>query len=791
MRFINFNSISTKIIILLITTSTIFIAFTFNMAKNIFSEGFEKIIHEKMIITQNSLIPQISLNLSYEFYTAIEDIGNHLLKNQDILFLKINSPKLNVPYIFSNSVDTEVQTTEFVTHQFLLDPTTKEKIGEITLMYSNKSYNEYMGDFYTWIGWGILAFLLSILFISIFLLKALKPLSILVKSMDDFNPFEPKKFDSKSYKNDEIGSIASATNVMIENLTQYIQQSNELTLKLSTKEMHLRDAQRIANVGSWEYNVIDDSLVLSDEVYRILGLKSSNKLNFSEFLAFITDDDRSRVKSIINNAIEKGAKFNIHYKLIVNSGKTLYIRTRGKVRKKASGSVKLTAVSIDITKEVKSKETIEKLAYYDSLTGLPNRSLLKDRANTTLIKASRDNSKFAILFLDLDHFKLINDTLGHAIGDQLLIYIASKLKGVLREADTISRIGGDEFIILLSEIKSVEDAEMISKKILNTLNAEHTIKSNKLHITTSIGIAIYPESGENLDELMTNADTAMYEAKKHGRNTYTLYSKEMSDHISKIIMVEQDLRASIKNPEEFEVFYQPKIDSSSGHISGAEALVRWRHPTQGLIFPDNFIHIAESSGTIIDIGNIIIQRVIQDIDQFNRNGITDLKVAINLSPKQFGDKFLISNISSLIREYRVDATQLEFEITESLSMQNIEETLKILHQIKDLGSSIAIDDFGTGYSSLSYLKQFPINTLKIDKSFVLDMTNDNDDKAIVRTIISMAQALDFKTVAEGVETKDHVTLLALMGCSELQGYYYSKAVVKNEFIEYLKQSKSN
>lgn len=788
MKLINLNSISTKIIILLIATSSIFIAFTFSMAKNIFSESFEKLIYERMTTTQNSIIPQISLNLSNEFYTAIEEIGTDLLKNQNILLLKINSNKLSVPYIFTNLVDMNDNTTKFTSKEILIDPNTKENIGEITLMYSNHSYDDYMENFYKWIGWGILAFVISIIFISVFLLKALKPLSSLVESMDSFNPFEPKEFDSNKYKDDEIGSIVNAANIMIKNLTQYIKQSDELTFKLSTKEMHLRDAQRIANVGSWEYNIIEDRLILSDEVYRILGLKSTTPVSFKKFIDYITEDDRAKVKMIIENAIEKGSKFNIKYKVSMNNGKIVYVRTRGKVRKKVNGSIKLTAVSIDITKDIKNKQTIEKLAYYDSLTELPNRSLLKDRANTILIKSKRDKSKFAILFLDLDHFKIINDTLGHAAGDQLLIHISNKLKSVLRESDTISRIGGDEFIILLSQIKSKEDAQLISKKILDALNIEHVINSNKLHITTSIGVAIYPESGSNLDELMTNADTAMYEAKKNGRNTYKVYSQEMSAHISKIIAIEQDLRASIKNQNDFEVFYQAKISSKNGLISGAEALVRWRHPTKGLIFPDDFIHIAESSGTIIDIGNLIIKKVIQDIEEFNKLEIPSLKIAINLSAKQFGDNNLITNILDLINKYNISPSQLEFEITETLSMQNIEDTLKILRKIKDIGSTVAIDDFGTGYSSLSYLKQFPINTIKIDKSFVMDMTTDSDDKAIVQTIISMAKALNVTTVAEGVETKEHATSLSLMGCDELQGYYYSKAITKNEFIDFLKQS---
>lgn len=790
MRFINIHSISTKIIILLVVTSTLFIVFTFSMAKNIFSHGFEKIVYEKMLITQDTIIPQIELNLSYDFTLPIVELGNDLLEDKNILLLKIESKKLHTPLIFTNALKKENISSQYTTYKKLYDPKTKKEIGRLTLMYSTNFYDNYMQDFYGWIIWGIVGFLAFILIISLLLSKALRPLSNLAQEMKQFNPFEPQKFQLKEFKDDEIGSIASAANIMIENLRKYIQHSDELTAELSTKEVHLRDAQRIANVGSWEYNIVEDILILSDEVYRILGTKLSSHLTFNTFLDYITLDDKARVKMILENAIKKGSRFNIKYKLIKQNSKVIHVRTRGKVRKKLTGEIKLTAVTIDITKEIKNKQTIERLAYYDALTNLPNRTLLQDRANIALSKAKRNKSKFAILFLDLDHFKLINDTLGHNVGDELLIHIANQLKNILRQSDSISRIGGDEFIILLSEIKSDEDASIIANKILSTLNTEHQISSNKLHISTSIGIAIYPQNGTNLEELMTKADTAMYDAKKNGRNNYKVYSQVMSEHINNVILVENDLRASIQNQDDFKVYYQPKIDTKTSNVSGVEALLRWEHPTKGLIYPDEFIKIAEDNGAIVSIGKIIIQKVIQDISELNKLSFGELKFAINLSAKQFLDTTLIPFITQLIKEYDVKASQLEFEITETLSMQNIQESLSVMNKIKEIGSSIAIDDFGTGYSSLSYLKQFPINTLKIDKEFVIDMTQDKDDKTIVRTIISMAQALGLRTVAEGVETKEHVTALTLMGCNELQGFHFSKAIPFKEFTAFLQEYNS-
>ena len=786
MRFINFNSIAIKIIFFLLTSSLVFISLTFTMTKQIFSQGYENIIYEKTLIIQNNIAQDISLNLLNLNLNTLNSIGNKVIENENILLLKISSKALKAPLIFTNISKKDIDNAQFTSNKKLFKPLSDEEIGNITLIYSTKTYDTYMQNFYTLVSWGIVAFLLSILLISWSLFKSLKPLSSLATSLDQFDPFNPQEFNQNHYKNDEIGSVAKSANGMIKNLINYINYSSELTSTLSTKESHLKDAQRIANVGSWEYNIVEDNLILSDEIYRILGIKSSTELTFKAFLDYITPDDQTRVKTIINNAIDKGSKFNIKYRITMNNAKIVHVKTRGKVRKKVNGSIKLTAVTINITKEIKNKQIIERLAYYDALTNLPNRSLLKDRINLTLAKVKRDNTQFAILFLDLDRFKLINDTLGHSIGDSLLVRTAKELKNILRSCDTISRIGGDEFVILLSDIKTDEDAKETARKILSTLNKEHTIDTHKIHISTSIGIALYPDNGLTLDELMTNADTAMYEAKKSGRNNFKIYSSTMTAHINKIIQIELDLRASLKNEEDFQVYYQAKINSQTNEISGAEALVRWKHPTKGLIFPDEFINIAEDSGLIIDIGNIIIHKVIKDIVTFNKLSAQKLNFAINLSPKQFQDKKLISNIASLLDQYNIEASQIEFEITESLSMQNIEETLKVLEQINNLGSSVAIDDFGTGYSSLSYLKQFPINTLKIDKSFVIDMIEDNDDKAIVKTIISMAQALDFKTVAEGVETKEHKVALSLMGCDELQGYHYTKAIIKEEFINLLK-----
>ncbi|MDA3908350.1 MAG: EAL domain-containing protein [Sulfurimonas sp.] len=440
---------------------------------------------------------------------------------------------------------------------------------------------------------------------------------------------------------------------------------------------------------------------------------------------------------------------------------------------------------MDITNDIKNKKTIEKLAYYDSLTGLANRTLLRDRMNKAIQSAKREKTKLAIIFLDLDHFKLINDTLGHSVGDDLLIHIAEILKVHIRESDTLARLGGDEFVILLPSVKSNIDAQNVASKIQQTLQSKHDIGNHQLYITSSIGVSLYPNHGEDAEELIRNADTAMYEAKNSGRNNYKIYSKSMGNYIDQQMHLEKDLIQAVKNKTGIEVFYQPKIDSISSFISGAEALVRWRHPTNGMIFPDQFIHIAESTGLMIELGNIIIEESIFQVQEWNKLGLVGLKIAINLSARQFQGSNLVTFISSMLLNYQVSPSQVEFEITETLSMTNMTNTLRILTELKAIGVSIAIDDFGTGHSSLAYLKKFPVNTLKIDRSFVMDIIENDEDKTIVQTIISMAHSLGLNTVAEGVETLEHVELLQSMDCDQLQGYYFSKAIPKDEFTKFI------
>ena len=787
---ISFNSLIFKTLLSLFILSSIFIGLMIYSAKNSFSQGYINLIQEDLASIKENISPSIALNLGFDFTQSIEEIAVSQLKNKKIILIQIDSKKFIKPLIFSNdnkSLKELEAAGHFKAMDILTDPSTNLEIAKLTLVYSNESYNMYMQKFYNWFALSVLLFIISMLLIGYMLFRSLKQLNLLAVSFENFNPDVPKNFIFNSQTNDELYVITKSANVMVKNLIKYIEKSKSLNASVLQKKAHLKDAQRMAKIGSFDYDAVSGELTLSDEYYRILGINLSRTITWNDFLNFISKVDYQRVIRSIDYALKNGAQFHLKYSIVLENSKELYIQTKGKVRKKVDGSIRITAVSLDITADVENKKMIEQLAYHDSLTGLANRTLLKDRMNKALQNAKRNKDSLAVIFLDLDHFKLINDTLGHSVGDELLIYITKVLREHTRESDTLARFGGDEFVILLPSIKNVEDAEKTAAKIQKALQKKHDIGTHQLYVTSSIGLSIYPQHGKDSDSLIRSADTAMYEAKNDGRNKYKIYSNSMGNFIDKQLTLEQDLIYAVKSKDQIEVFYQAKIDANTKAIYGAEALVRWRHPTKGLVFPDDFIHIAESTGLMIELGNILTEEAIKQINEFNKLGLMNLQIAINLSARKFQDSSLVPFIMSMLHKYKIDPMQVEFEITETVSMSNMTNTLRILEELKAIGVSIAIDDFGTGHSSLAYLKKFPINTLKIDQSFVFGIIKDEEDKIITQTIISMAKSLGLKTVAEGVETLEHAKMLKDMGCDLLQGYYYSKPITKDEFINLVQE----
>jgi diguanylate cyclase (GGDEF)-like protein/PAS domain S-box-containing protein len=431
---------------------------------------------------------------------------------------------------------------------------------------------------------------------------------------------------------------------------------------------------------------------------------------------------------------------------------------------------------------------MKRLAQHDLLTNLPNRMLLKDRITQAIAASHRNGTQVAVMFIDLDQFKHVNDSLGHSVGDKLLRSVAASLGRCVRSTDTVSRHGGDEFIVLLSEIKHASDAGIMAIKILGALAISHEVEQHHLHVTASIGISTSPEDGIDAESLIKNADTAMYQAKEQGRNSYQFFKKEMNLRAVKRQSLEAGLHEALAG-NQFVLHYQPKINLATGAISGVEALVRWMHPSSGLIPPLEFLSVAEDCGLIFPIGRWVSREACRQVQEWARAGLRIVPVAVNVSSLEFRNDGFLDNLRTVLKETGLNPHYLSLEMTETLLMQHAESTLTVLGALKSMGVGLAVDDFGTGYSSLSYLKRFPIDCLKIDQSFVRDIVSGTDDVPIVRAVITMAKSLRQLVVGEGVETHEQMKFLQAHGCDEAQGYYFSRPLVAEHFERLLKSER--
>jgi diguanylate cyclase (GGDEF)-like protein len=424
------------------------------------------------------------------------------------------------------------------------------------------------------------------------------------------------------------------------------------------------------------------------------------------------------------------------------------------------------------------------LAHHDYLTDLPNRLLLDDRLAQAMSAAHRHGRQLAVLFVDVDRFKHINDSLGHAIGDELLLSVARRLVASVRASDTVSRQGGDEFVVLLSTVAHPEDASLSANKILTALGMPHRVKEHDLQITVSMGISIYPDDGTDAETLVKHADIAMLNAKESGRNNYQFFRPDMNEHALERQSLESGLRHAL-DQREFTLYYQPKMDLETDAITGAEALIRWRQPGRRIVLPEKFILIAEQCGYIVPIGRWVLREACRQTQSWLDEGLVPLPVAINISAVELRSKDFVAGVRAVLRETRLDPRYLEFELTETALMQDPKSTIAILTSLKDMGVRLTLDDFGTGYSSLSYLKRFPIDALKIDKSFVHGLCTNADDANIVSAVINMGKSFRLKVIAEGVETREQFLRLQAEQCAEGQGYYFQAPVAGNEFAKLL------
>lgn len=559
----------------------------------------------------------------------------------------------------------------------------------------------------------------------------------------------------------------------------------------------LKQAGQMANLGAWEIedlNVEDlpaNRLTWSDQVYRIFGFRPGEvEVTKGLFLERVHPDDRRKVEDAFEQALGKRQPYNIEHRIIRLDGAERIVIEKAEISFDQTGKpVRVVGTVQDITEQKKAEETIRFQAFHDLLTGLPNRSQLMMKLDLELAEADRNRTKVAVLHVNLDRFRAINESLGHAAGDRVIKNVAAKLKGLIRKSDTIARTGGDEFIIVLTALDRAEDAAVFAASVGDAMRHSMRLNGHEIYTTASIGISIYPEDSGNGEVLLKYADMAVDAAKKQGRNTYQFFNPAISTRTIERLLLESNLRQSIERSE-LTLHYQPQFSISTRRIIAFEALVRWKHPDLGLLAPSRFIPVAEEMGFITAIDGWVTKAACAQLKAWKeKSGMPAVCMTVNMSSQQFQQPELLEQISGVLRETGVAAPFLEIEITESTAMQDVEVTVPRLSGLREMGVNIVIDDFGTGYSSLNYLKRFPVKKLKIDQSFIRGVPEDPDDRAIVNAVIAMGHNLRLNVIAEGVETEEQLSFLQANGCDEMQGFLFSEPVPADEAGELLLSSR--
>ncbi|MFC1837544.1 EAL domain-containing protein [Thermodesulfobacteriota bacterium] len=494
---------------------------------------------------------------------------------------------------------------------------------------------------------------------------------------------------------------------------------------------------------------------------------------------------------VLKEVIKTGKGFTVSHRDMLEDGNERIFEIEASPLLNSDGTIYgilevIRNITEDLSTEAQLQEHRERLyhlAHHDALTNLPNRMLLQDRLSRMMVKAKRNNTYVAILFLDLDRFKKINETLGHDVGDKLLFEVGKRLENCVRQSDTVARLGGDEFAVLLDDLRDVKFVAVVARKILQALSKPIVVQDYELYATSSIGISLFPDDGEDEDKLLRSADTALYRAKDAGKNNYQYYTPDMNTRAFEFLLLESGLRKAIDN-DELVVFYQPLLNLKDNKLIGMEALLRWKHPEKGMIAPGDFIPLAEETGLIDPIGEWVLRAACTQNKLWQDAGYPPVMVSVNMSGRQFNKKSVTDDIANILEETGLKPEFLGLEITESVIMQDVKSTISKLRQLQDMGISLSIDDFGTGHSSLSYLKLFPIDNLKIDRSFVFNITSDSTDAAIAASVILLAHSMNLKVVAEGVETREQLEVLRQQGCDHVQGFLFSKPIAADEFVPF-------
>jgi diguanylate cyclase (GGDEF)-like protein len=553
---------------------------------------------------------------------------------------------------------------------------------------------------------------------------------------------------------------------------------------LEASRAELQRAQTVANIGSWVYTVADDTLRFSLEAGRIFQLPPGLTFTHDQYINAIHPEDRARADALWQAALVSGS-FDSEHRIIQRNG-ARWVRLKAEVSFDSDGKpVRADGVTQDITERKKADALIHELAFYDPLTGLSNRRLLNDRLQQALLACASNASAGALFFIDLDHFKVLNDTRGHHQGDVLLQAVAKRLRESVREVDTVARLGGDEFVVVMANLQGSRaqiqsQCEAVGMQILTALRLPYTLGEAEHRCSASIGVTLFDSSHTSVDELLKQADLAMYRSKDAGRNRLHFFAISMSDEAVARATLEADLRSAIEAGQ-LVLHYQPQVHHD-GTVVGVEALVRWAHPTRGLVQPNDFIPIAEETGLILPLGHWVLQTACKQLQRWSvLPRMAHLSIAVNVSACQFGADGFVDSVAACLREAGADGRKLVVELTESVLISDVTRTVQTMQELKALGVQCALDDFGTGYSSLSYLKELPIYQLKIDRSFVHDILSTPSDAAIAHAVIALARGLDMRIMAEGVETAPQRAFLSELGCQAYQGFFFSRPVDARQF----------
>ena len=572
-------------------------------------------------------------------------------------------------------------------------------------------------------------------------------------------------------------SVAALTTWKLNELSLDSERAARTALEVAIED--LSEAQALTHIGSWDWDVATGRIEWSDELLRIGGVASDFEPTYDKFMAMIPIPERGKLQDILENALTTGEGFEYETRLIRPDGTVRLLQAAGRLMTDQEGQAgRLVGTVQDITERKQLEEKVTHQAFHDSLTGLPDRALFIDRVEHARARQARDVSALGVLFVDLDDFKTVNDTKGHLAGDALLQKIGQRIAQVLRSADTIARLGGDEFAVLLEDLQTTEEATGVADRILQAISSVTSVDENEFSISASVGIVIEPTPGTRAsDELLRDEDIAMYAAKRKAKGSYEIFESAMRRDLNARLTLRNDLQRAIDEGEFF-LQYQPIVQVKDGNVQSVEALVRWRHPERGVVPPIEFILSAEENGQIIDIGRWVLRRACMNAARWQSLFPKEdaLRVSVNESPVQFNDPGFLEELKTILTEFSLAPNSLMLEITEGVLIHDSEAVARRLEEVKKLGVRLAIDDFGTGYSSLGYLKKFPIDLLKIDKTFVDFVATGPEESALARAVVKLGDTLGLSVVAEGVESDDQASVLLEMGCALAQGFLYSRPV---------------